>query len=204
MAAVTGVASGEYFFTCPYFQWVNDPNIIVAMVVFVVVAMTVSVLADTTARRTAEAAAPVPRPPSLAHLASAVLTSRDPLPRLMHDLRATFTLDAVRSCAATPATGRRARRRQPGAAPARGCHRCPRDRAGTLLAVPSVASSAGGQAVCTPLRVTADGTSRVRTQRRPCSIPPSDAARVRAMSRTLGTPARRPPAHTRAQPVAAG
>ena len=96
LAAVSSFALGDYFFTRPHFQWViEDPNVIIAMVVFVVVAVTVSVLVDTAARRAAEAARARAEATALAQLASAVLTSRDPLPRLLHDLRAVFDLDAV-------------------------------------------------------------------------------------------------------------
>ncbi|HEX6254449.1 MAG TPA: DUF4118 domain-containing protein [Euzebyales bacterium] len=96
LAAAGGFALGDYFFTRPYFEWViEDVNVIIAMVVFAVVAVTVSVLVDTAARRAAEAARARAEATALAHLATAVLTSRDPLPRLLHDLRAAFDLDAV-------------------------------------------------------------------------------------------------------------
>ena len=65
------------------------------MIVFVVVAVTVSTLVDTATRRAAEAARARAEATALAHLASAVLTSREPLPRLLHDLRAAFDLDAA-------------------------------------------------------------------------------------------------------------
>ena len=96
VAAAGGFALGDYFFTRPYFQWViDDPNVIIAMAVFAVVAATVSVLVDVAARRSAEAARARAEATALARLATAVLTSDQPVPRLLHDLRAVFDLDAV-------------------------------------------------------------------------------------------------------------
>ncbi|HSJ45114.1 MAG TPA: DUF4118 domain-containing protein [Euzebyales bacterium] len=96
VAAAGGFALGDYFFTRPHLRWViDDPNVIIAMVVFVVVAVTVSVLVDVAARRTADAARARAEATALARLATTVLTSNQPLPRLLHDLRAVFDLDAV-------------------------------------------------------------------------------------------------------------
>jgi two-component system sensor histidine kinase KdpD len=96
LAAVGGFVLGDYFFTRPHFQWViDDPNVIIAMIVFAVVAVTVSVLVDIAARRSADAARARAEATALGHLATAVLASTDPLPRLLHDLRAVFDLDAV-------------------------------------------------------------------------------------------------------------
>jgi two-component system sensor histidine kinase KdpD len=96
LAAVGGFGLGDYFFTRPHFEWViDDPNVIIAMVVFLVVAVMVSVLVDIAARRGTEAARARAEATALARLASAVLTSSQPLPRLLHDLRAVFDLDAV-------------------------------------------------------------------------------------------------------------
>ncbi|MBW3605048.1 MAG: DUF4118 domain-containing protein [Actinobacteria bacterium] len=96
VAAAGGFALGDYFFTRPYFQWViDDPNVIIAMVVFAVVAATVSVLVDVAARRSAEAARARAEATALARLATAVLTSDQPVLRLLHDLCAVFDLDAV-------------------------------------------------------------------------------------------------------------
>ena len=96
LSAVGGFALGDYYFTRPFYRWhIADPNVIIAMVVFVVVAVAVSVLVDIAARRSAEAARSRAEVSALGQIASAVLDSRDPLPRLLHDLRAVFDLDAV-------------------------------------------------------------------------------------------------------------
>ena len=96
VAAIGGFALGDYWFTRPHFAWViADPNVIIAMLVFVVVAVLVSVLVDVASRRGAEAARARAEATALAHLASSVLSSSEPVPRLLHDLRAVFRLDAV-------------------------------------------------------------------------------------------------------------
>ncbi len=80
----------------PHLRWAfDDPNVIIAMVVFVVVAVTVSALVDSAARRRAEAARACAEATALGRLATVVLTSSDPLPRLLHGLRAVFDLEAV-------------------------------------------------------------------------------------------------------------
>ena len=96
LAALGGFASSVYFFTRPLNRWtIDDPNVIVAMVVFVAVAVLVSVLVDIAARRSAEAERASAEAAALGQIASAILTTRDPLPRLLHDLRAVLDLDAV-------------------------------------------------------------------------------------------------------------
>jgi two-component system sensor histidine kinase KdpD len=96
LSAVGGFALADYYFTRPLYHWViADPNVIVALVVFVFVAVLVSVLVDIAARRSADAARSRAEATALSQLASAVLNSRDPLPRLLHDVRAVFGLDAA-------------------------------------------------------------------------------------------------------------
>jgi two-component system, OmpR family, sensor histidine kinase KdpD len=96
LSALSGFALSVYFFTRPLNRWViDDPNVIISVAVFVVVAVLVSVLADIAARRSAEAERASAEAAALGQIASAILTTRDPLPRLLHDLRAVFSLDAV-------------------------------------------------------------------------------------------------------------
>jgi len=96
LSAFGGFALGDYYFTRPFYRWhIADPNVVIAMVVFVAVAVAVSVFVDIAARRSAEAARSRAEAAALGQLASAVLNTRDPLPRLLHDLRAVFDLDAV-------------------------------------------------------------------------------------------------------------
>jgi two-component system sensor histidine kinase KdpD len=59
------------------------------------VAVLVSVLVGVAARRTADATRASSEAAALGRIASAILTTRDPLPRLLHDLRVVFGLDAV-------------------------------------------------------------------------------------------------------------
>lgn len=96
LSALSGFALSVYFFTRPLNRWaIDDPNVIVAVVVFVAVAVLVSVLVDIAARRSAEAERANAEAAALGQIASAILTTRDPLPRLLHDLRAVLDLDAV-------------------------------------------------------------------------------------------------------------
>jgi two-component system sensor histidine kinase KdpD len=96
LSAVGGFALADFYFARPIYHWtIADPNIIVALAVFVFVAVLVSVLVDIAARRSADAARSRAEAAALSQLASAVLNSRDPLPRLLHDVREVFDLDAA-------------------------------------------------------------------------------------------------------------
>lgn len=96
LAAVAGFSLAFYFFTEPYGRWViDDPDVIVAVAVFLVVALIVSVLTDVASRRTAEALRSRAEAAALARIATAVLGAGDPLPRLLYDLREVFDLDAA-------------------------------------------------------------------------------------------------------------
>ncbi|MGH8933830.1 MAG: ATP-binding protein [Egibacteraceae bacterium] len=96
LAAVGGFLLANVLFTQPYYSIrVGEPQFLVALVVFVVVAVVVSVLADLAARRASEASRARAEAAALARLAGSLLDSDDPLPHLVHDLRATFQLDSV-------------------------------------------------------------------------------------------------------------
>ena len=96
LTALGGFLLSDYFFTAPVFHLrISDPQIVFALIVFVVFAGVISALADLVARRTAEAARARAEAAALARLSSTLIDSPDPLPRLVEDLRATFGLDSV-------------------------------------------------------------------------------------------------------------
>jgi two-component system sensor histidine kinase KdpD len=96
VAALSGFALSVHYFTRPLNRWdIDDPDVVVAMVVFVVVAVMVSVLVGIAARRGAEATRASAEAAALGQIASAILNTPDPLPRLLHDLRGVFDLKAV-------------------------------------------------------------------------------------------------------------
>jgi len=96
LAAVGSFALADFYFTRPFHRWViADAAVVIALVVFVAVAVVISVLVDIAARRAADAARARAEATALGHLASAALDTRDPLPRLLHDLRRVFDLDGA-------------------------------------------------------------------------------------------------------------
>lgn len=96
LSAIGGFALAAFYFTRPFSRWViADPDVIVALVVFVVVAVVVSMLVEIAARQSRDAARARAEATALGQLATATLNSRDPLPRLVHDVRAVFGLDAA-------------------------------------------------------------------------------------------------------------
>jgi two-component system, OmpR family, sensor histidine kinase KdpD len=97
LAAVIGsIALADYFFTEPYFQWtVDDPQVVVALVVFGAVTATVAVLTDVVATRTRQALRAQAEATGLAQLTSALVDSDDPLGQLTYDLCSCFDLEGV-------------------------------------------------------------------------------------------------------------
>lgn len=94
--AVAGFAAGNWFFTPPYRTWTVDRGQdVVALCVFLAVAVVVSVLVHLVARRAAETARARAEAAALTRLAVSVADSSDPLGRLVHDLVATFGLEAA-------------------------------------------------------------------------------------------------------------
>lgn len=86
----------NWFFTPPiYTLTIAEAENIVALIVFVGVAMTVSWLVSAAARRRAQADRARSEAQFLAGMAGTLIGSSDPLPELLEGLRASFGLDAV-------------------------------------------------------------------------------------------------------------
>ncbi|MFI6793354.1 DUF4118 domain-containing protein [Nonomuraea sp. NPDC050383] len=95
-AAVGGFLLLNYFFTNPYRTLlVSDPEALLALMVFVVVAAAVSAIVDVAARRTREAARAGADAELLSTLAGHVLRGDSALPSLLGRLRETFGLSSV-------------------------------------------------------------------------------------------------------------
>jgi two-component system sensor histidine kinase KdpD len=96
LAAVAGFLLLNFFFTQPYHTLnINAREDIVAVVVFLVVAVAVSTVVDLAARRTREAAQASADASTLAAVAGNVLRGDRPLTALLDRLRETFALDSV-------------------------------------------------------------------------------------------------------------
>jgi two-component system sensor histidine kinase KdpD len=95
-AAVAGSLLLNWFFTPPYgrFAIAQGQNLL-ALVIFVLVAVAVSWVVDTAARRTRQAAEAAAEAQTLATVAGGVLRGQRPLLALLDRLRETFGLDAV-------------------------------------------------------------------------------------------------------------
>ena len=96
LAAVGGFLLLNYFFTPPlHTLTVATETNLVALAVFVVVALAVSWVVDLAARRTLQAAQAGADARTLATVAGSVLRGADPLDALLHQLRDTFALESV-------------------------------------------------------------------------------------------------------------
>jgi two-component system sensor histidine kinase KdpD len=96
LAAVGGFLLLNYFFTPPLHTLaIGTADNLVALAVFVVVALAVSWVVDLAARRTRQAAEAATEAHTLAEVAGGVLRGADPLQALLEQLRDTFGLDAV-------------------------------------------------------------------------------------------------------------
>jgi len=95
-AAVTASLLVNWFFTPPYHTLtVQHPENVLALVVFVAVASTVSALVSTAARRSHEAARARSEAEVLARVSGTLAGSDDPVPELLAHLRSAYGLDAV-------------------------------------------------------------------------------------------------------------
>ncbi|GAA4058849.1 ATP-binding protein [Nonomuraea soli] len=95
-AAVAGSVLLNYYFTSPLHEFmISSPDNFFALVVFVLVAVAVSSIVDTAARRTREAAQAGADAEILATLAGHVLRGESALPSLLARLRETFGLGAA-------------------------------------------------------------------------------------------------------------
>ncbi|GAA1570860.1 MULTISPECIES: sensor histidine kinase [Streptomyces] len=100
MPALASAAVGSlllnYFFTSPVHRFtIADPKNIVALVIFVGVAVSVASVVDLAARRTHQAARLRAESEILSFLAGSVLRGDDSLDALLERLRETFTMDSV-------------------------------------------------------------------------------------------------------------
>ena len=86
----------NWFFTPPLHTWtIAEPENVLGLVVFLLVAVVVSVLVDREARQRAEADRRRAEAEALARLTARVAAEDDPLPGLVEHLRATFGLHAA-------------------------------------------------------------------------------------------------------------
>jgi two-component system sensor histidine kinase KdpD len=94
-AAVVAFGCANWFFTPPFRRWtIAEAENVVALFVFLGIALGVSRIVDTAARRATEAARARGHARTLARLA-ATTGDEDPVPALLQSLRSTFALDAV-------------------------------------------------------------------------------------------------------------
>jgi two-component system sensor histidine kinase KdpD len=96
LAAVVGFLLLNFFFTEPFRTFIiEDPEDVIAVVVFLFVAFAVSAVVDLAARRTRQAARATADATTLATVAGSVLRGARPLIALLERLRETFGLAAV-------------------------------------------------------------------------------------------------------------
>jgi two-component system sensor histidine kinase KdpD len=107
LAAVVGFLLLNYFFTPPIHKWtIAERENVLALIVFVLVAVSVSAVVDLGARRTREAARASADAQTLATVAGSVLRGTRPLPALLERLRETFGLTSVTLLERSPQAGR--------------------------------------------------------------------------------------------------
>src|SRR5689334_4778127 len=96
LAAVAGFLLLNWYFVPPVHQWtIAERENILALVVFLLVAVAVSTVVDLAARRTSDAARARAEAETLSTLAGSVLRGSRPLPALLDQLRETFQLTGV-------------------------------------------------------------------------------------------------------------
>jgi two-component system, OmpR family, sensor histidine kinase KdpD len=95
-AAVVSALLINWFFTPPVHTWkIANPEDVIALIVFVVVGASVSVLVDREARARTEAQRRGAEAEVLARLTARLAAEGDPLPDLVEHVRTTFGLDAA-------------------------------------------------------------------------------------------------------------
>jgi two-component system sensor histidine kinase KdpD len=96
LAAVAGSLMLNWYFTPPVGKWtIAEGDNLLALAIFVVVAIAVSWVVDTAARKTRQAAQASADAQTLATVAGSVLRGERPLIALLERLRETFTLKSV-------------------------------------------------------------------------------------------------------------
>jgi two-component system, OmpR family, sensor histidine kinase KdpD len=105
VSAITGFLLLNYFFTEPYHTLViEDQEDVLAVVVFLLIAVAVAAVVDLAARRTREAARASADASTLATVAGSVLRGARPLTALLERLRETFNLTSVTLLERAPGT----------------------------------------------------------------------------------------------------
>jgi two-component system, OmpR family, sensor histidine kinase KdpD len=98
-ALATAVVSSlliNYYFTPPLYKWtIAEHNNVLAIIAFVIVAATVSLVVELAARRTAQAARASAESETLATLAGSVLRGQTGVTALLEQVRETFQLTSV-------------------------------------------------------------------------------------------------------------
>jgi two-component system sensor histidine kinase KdpD len=95
-AAVAGFLLLNYYFTPPIHTWtIAETQSLLALVVFLLVAVTVALTVDTAARHTRDAARARSEAEALSAVAGSVLRGTRPLPALLAQLKESFALDSV-------------------------------------------------------------------------------------------------------------
>ncbi|GAB7042331.1 MULTISPECIES: DUF4118 domain-containing protein [Catenuloplanes] len=108
LAAVGGSLLLNWFFTSPTGRFtIAEPDNLLALVIFVLVAASVSAVVDLAARRTREAARAAAEATTLAAVAGSVLGGARPLPALLERLRETFGFTSVTLLERDPDAGTR-------------------------------------------------------------------------------------------------
>ena len=103
LAAVSGSLLANFYFTPPVHTFtIAEGENLLALFVFLVVAGVVSWLVSIASRRTADAARARAEAETLAALGGTLVTTDDPLPQLVAQLRAAFMTDAVAVMRALP------------------------------------------------------------------------------------------------------
>jgi two-component system sensor histidine kinase KdpD len=96
LAAVAGSLLLNWFFTAPIGRFtIAEGDNLLALAIFVIIAIAVSWVVDTAARRTRQAVRAGADAQTLATVAGSVLRGERPLPALLERLRETFALDSV-------------------------------------------------------------------------------------------------------------
>ena len=95
-AALVGSLLLNYYFTPPIYTWtISDTQNVLALVVFLLVALTISATVNLAFRRTQQAARARREANALAVVAGSVLRGSRPLPALLEQLRESFALESV-------------------------------------------------------------------------------------------------------------
>ncbi|MFJ1753507.1 ATP-binding protein [Kitasatospora sp. NPDC088134] len=96
LASLTASLLLNYYFIPPVHTFtIGEPNNVIALLVFAVVALTVATVVDHAGRQTARAARATAEAETLSTLAGSVLRGADALPALLEKTRTAFALDSV-------------------------------------------------------------------------------------------------------------